>query len=79
MEAIREIKIAHRHQLTIEVPDEFLEREVEIIVLPLGDEKKTSVNNRKESFLEFAQSFQLKLPQDYLFNREELYDHKGIS
>lgn len=42
-------------------------------------EIKISENNRKASFLEFANSFQLKLPEDYTFNREELYDRKGIS
>jgi hypothetical protein len=76
MEAIREIKIVRDSHLFIDVPDKFLKREVEIIVLPL-DEVEVDLeekNERKASFFQFVDRYRFKLPREFKFVREELYD-----
>jgi hypothetical protein len=74
MDAIREIKHVKGNKITINVPDEFVEKDVEVIVLPLDEEDKKSEDDRKASFIEFVDKFRFKLPVDYKFVREELYD-----
>jgi len=74
MEAIREIKHAHANQLVIDIPDDFLSRELEIIVLPLRENNKKEKPNRQDSFFDFVNQYHLKLPGNYIFVREELYD-----
>jgi len=53
MEAVREIRHADSNQLTVNIPDEFIEREVEIIVLPYSE--KISHNHRTEELMRFDQ------------------------
>jgi hypothetical protein len=65
MQAIREIKRVDKNQLTIAVPDAFLEKEVEIIVLPIDEGKKPVKTDREASFLKFTDQFCFKLPVDY--------------
>ena len=60
MQAIREMKRVDKNQLTINVPDAFLEKEVEIIVLPIDEEKKPAKNDREASFLKFTDQFCFK-------------------
>jgi hypothetical protein len=76
MQAIREIKIVRNSRLFIDVPDEFLKKEVEVIVLPLDkvDVNLEAKNDRKTSFFQFIDRFRFKLPGDFKFVREELYD-----
>lgn len=74
MFAIREIKYVEGNQITINVPDEFVKKDVEVIVLPLDEEDKKREDDRKASFFEFVDKFRFKLPGDYKFVREELYD-----
>ena len=74
MQAIREIKRVDQNQLTIDVPDAFLEKEVEIIVLPIDEGNNPVKNDREASFFKFVDQFCFKLPVDYKFVRDELYD-----
>lgn len=72
MEAIREIKRIKDNELTINLPDEFLNKKVEIIILPLIEKK--NIEDKKSSFFKFVEKNQFKLPVDYKFVREELYE-----
>jgi hypothetical protein len=74
MQAIRETRRIDRNYVTIDLPDEFLSQEVEIIVLPLYEKQTKTIPDHKSSFLKFVDSERYKLPGDYKFNREELYD-----
>lgn len=50
MQALRAIKDIHEHTLTLELPEFFWKKRVEVIVLPLEDqEPSTSVIRRKPS------------------------------
>jgi hypothetical protein len=79
MDVFKEIKHVKGNQITINVPDEFIEKDVEVIVLPLDEENKKRGDERKASFFEFVDKFRFKLPVDYKFVREELYDRQDIS
>lgn len=69
MNVIRETKRVKKNQITINVPDEFLNRKVEIIILPLMEKKKKV--NKKSSFLQFVKENRFILPEGYNFKREE--------
>jgi hypothetical protein len=73
MEVLREIKTITKKELTINLPDDFLNKEVEIIVFPLL-KKRTPAKDKRASFFKFVEENQFKLPNDYKFVREELYD-----
>jgi hypothetical protein len=74
MEALRETRRIESNQVIINVPDEFMAHEVEIIVLPIDEEKTATQYDRKTSFFEFVDKYRFKLPENYKFDREELYD-----
>ena len=73
MEVLREIKTIKKKELTINLPDAFLNKKVEIIVFPLH-KKGTTAKDKRASFFKFVKENQFKLPHDYKFIREELYD-----
>jgi hypothetical protein len=73
MDVIREIKTIKNKELTINLPDDFLNKKVEIIIFPLLEKRKIT-DNKKASFFKFVEENQFKLPSDYKFVREELYD-----
>lgn len=73
MEVIREIKTIKNKELIINLPDDFLNKEVEIIIAPLLEKSKVE-RNKRASFFKFVEENQFKLPGDYKFVREELYD-----
>ncbi len=73
MEVIREIKTIKNKELIINLPDDFLNKEVEIIIAPLL-EKSRIEKDKRASFFKFVEENQFKLPGDYKFVREELYD-----
>jgi len=73
MEVIREIKTIKNKELIINLPDDFLNKEVEIIIAPLLEKSKVE-KNKRASFFKFVEENQFKLPGDYKFVREELYD-----
>jgi uncharacterized protein len=74
MEVIREIKRVYRNQLTVDIPDEFLDKELEIIVFPLKEKNEKKKPNRVDSFFDFVNTYHFKLPENFKFDREELYD-----
>jgi hypothetical protein len=73
MEVIREIKTIKNKELIINLPDDFLNKEVEIIIAPLLEKSKIE-KDKRASFFKFVEENQFKLPGDYKFVREELYD-----
>lgn len=72
MEVIRETKRIEKNQITINLPDEFVNKKVEITISPIVEKKEKE--NKKSLFLQFVKENQFKLPLDYKFVREELYD-----
>ena len=56
--------------ITVEIPEEYVNRTVEIIVLPVPEE---SLEQRKQEIRAFFAQYQAKL-SGWKFNREELYD-----
>jgi hypothetical protein len=73
MEVIHEIKTIKNKELIINLPDDFLNKEVEIIIAPLLEKSKIE-KDKRASFFKFVEENQFKLPGDYKFVREELYD-----
>ena len=73
MDVIREIKTIKNKELIINLPDDFLNKEVEIIIAPLLEKSKIE-KDKRTSFFKFVEENQFKLPADYKFVREELYD-----
>ncbi len=73
MEVIREIKTIKNKELIINLPDDFLNKEVEITISPLLEKSKIE-KDKRASFFKFVEENQFKLPGDYKFVREELYD-----
>lgn len=73
MEVIREIKTIKNKELIINLPDDFLNKEVEITIAPLLEKSKIE-KDKRASFFKFVEENQFKLPGDYKFVREELYD-----
>jgi hypothetical protein len=73
MEVLREIKAITKKELTINLPDDFLNKKVEIIVFPLL-KKGITAKDKRTSFFKFVEENNFKLPNDYKFVREELYD-----
>jgi predicted DNA-binding antitoxin AbrB/MazE fold protein len=39
---------------------------------------EANLEERKQKFLEKLKTYSIKLPEDYKFNREELYDRKSF-
>jgi hypothetical protein len=67
MEALREIRKVKNGEITIKVPDDFNETEVEILILPLNGDK-----DEKPSFKDFLlncpkmdEHFDLKRQKDF--------------
>ncbi|MCK4765572.1 MAG: hypothetical protein KAW12_25445 [Candidatus Aminicenantes bacterium] len=77
MELIRETRRINKNQITINIPDEFLNKKVEIVIAPLIEKKKKV--DQRASFLRFAEKNRFNLPGDYKFVREELYDRQNFS
>jgi hypothetical protein len=73
MEVIHEIKTIKNKELIINLPDDFLNKEVEIIIAPFQKRIETG-EDQAASFFKFVEENQFKLPGDYKFVREELYD-----
>ncbi len=74
MQAIREIKQVESNKVTINLPDAFMAKRVEVIVLLLDEDSTIKNEDRKTSFLKFKEKYHFKLPADYRFDREEVYD-----
>ena len=56
--------------ITVEIPEEYLNRTVEIMVIPVPEE---SLEQRKQEIRAFFAQHQANL-SGWKFNREELYD-----
>lgn len=71
MDFIREIKKVETNTITIDLPQEYRDQEVEILVLPLKKElkEKTARSSSFNSFDEISID-----TRNFKFNREELHE-----
>lgn len=74
MQVVQEIRTTDAETLTIKVPEELRQRDVQITIVPLDEKEMSKEDARKTSFFQFVERFHYKLPKDYKFDREELYD-----
>jgi hypothetical protein len=58
-------------QIAINIPREFVDKEIEIIIRPV---KTENGRNKKERLLEIFEKYNVVLPENYKFNREELHE-----
>ena len=72
MEAIREIKKVISNEITIKLPDDYNNKEVEIIILPY--DVKSSDNKKKIILRNIYNDSKGILPENYKFNREEIHE-----
>ena len=71
MEFIREIKKIEDNTITIELPENYKYKEVEILILPFEDSEKSESSKRRpfESLKEISLD-----TRTFKFNREELHE-----
>lgn len=71
MDFIREIKKIEDNTITIELPENYKNREVEILILPFKDSEKNESSKRRpfESLKEISLD-----TRTFKFNREELHE-----
>ena len=71
MEFIREIKKIEDNTITIELPENYKYKEVEILILPFEDSEKSESSERRpfESLKEISLD-----TRTFKFNREELHE-----
>jgi len=71
MEFIREIKKIEDNTITIELPENYKNKEVEILILPFEDSEKKDSSKRRpfESLKEISLD-----TRTFKFNREELHE-----
>jgi hypothetical protein len=72
MEAIREIVRSQSENLIIKLPEEFINKKIEVIILPYYE--LTEQTKRKERLLKIFNESKGILPEEYKFNREETYE-----
>jgi len=58
-------------RIVINIPREFVDKEIEIIMRPMKTEEGKT---KKERLLEIFEKYNVDLPEDYKFNRKELYE-----
>jgi hypothetical protein len=71
MEFIREIKKIEENTITIELPENYKNREVEILVLPFEDSEKNKFSKRRP--FESLKKISIDT-RTFKFNREELHE-----
>lgn len=72
MEAIREIVRSQSENLIIKLPEEFINKKIEVIILPYYE--LIEQTKRKERLLKIFNESKGILPEEYKFNREEAYE-----
>ncbi|MDX1919970.1 MAG: hypothetical protein SFU25_04450 [Candidatus Caenarcaniphilales bacterium] len=75
MEAIKIIKTVSGDSLYIDGLSQFDGQEVEVIVLPAAVEDIQEKKVKKE-FFNSLKKHSFKLPEEYKFSREEIYDEE---
>ena len=54
MEIIREYKKPESNQIVLDIPKRFVDKELEILIIPVGGEKKKKTINKKKLFQELC-------------------------
>lgn len=73
MKAIKEIITTTSSELVLNLPEELVNKTVEIIILPF-DEEKDKTGGKKNRLLKIFNESGGVLPADYKFNREESHE-----
>ena len=73
MKAIKEIITTTSRELILNLPDELVNKTVEIIILPF-DEEKDKIGGKKNRLLKIFNESKGVLPSGYKFNREESHE-----
>ena len=71
MQAIREVRNIVSQELILQLPQEFLEKQVEIIILPLDDVTYQDKNDNLENELE---ALSWKMGERLYASRDQLYE-----
>ena len=75
MQAIKRIVKSNTAEITIKIPEEFKDKEIEIIILPFErTEKIYSKVSKKERLKGLFSVSKGVLPADYKFDREEAHE-----
>jgi hypothetical protein len=72
MQIIKKILTFYTHQVYMELPDEFLNRKIELIILSCTDDKEPA--DRHERLLKIYNESRGSLPEKYRFDREEAHE-----
>ena len=68
---MRQVVVPKTDRLVINIPQEFINREIEIVIRPLSAGR---CGNRREKLLRIFERYNVDLPERYKFNREELHE-----
>ncbi|MDM8536362.1 hypothetical protein QUF70_06380 [Desulfobacterales bacterium HSG17] len=78
MQVIRKIIIPSTHQLSIKLPDEFLNKKIELLILPCNDDIKLAdcdcLPDRQARLMKIYNESNGRLPEKYKFDREEAHE-----
>ena len=69
---MRQVVVPKTDRLVINIPREFINREIEIVIRPLVAGR--CGGNRREKLLRIFERYNVDLPEGYKFNREELHE-----
>ena len=72
MQVIRKILTPYTNHLKIELPVEFLNKKVELIISPCSDDKEPA--DKHARLLKIYHESQGTLPEKYKFDREEAHE-----
>lgn len=73
MQAIREILSPQSEELIIKLPSNFIQKKIEVIILPFHQEEK-EITGKKERLMKIFNSGKGSLPVGYKFDRDEAHE-----
>ncbi len=73
MQAIREILSPQSEELVIRLPRNFIQKKIEVIILPFHQEEK-KMTGKKERLMKIFNGSKGLLPDGYKFNRDEAHE-----
>jgi hypothetical protein len=73
MEAIREIVSPESEELVIKLPPNFIQKKIEVIILPFPQEEK-EMASKKERLMKIYSESKGVFPVGYKFDRDEAHE-----
>ena len=73
MQAIREIVSTQSEELVIKLPPNFIQKKIEVIILPLPQEEK-EMASKKERLMKIYNESKGVFPVGYKFDRDEAHE-----